>query len=309
MTNISITNATMRECFTATASALLEEDNRIALLFADIGTDRFAPHIFSQYGHRVVNAGIREQTLIGMAAGYALAGFRPIAHSYAPFLVERAYEQLKLDLNHQDVGAILVSVGASYDWAAGGYSHHAPADVGLIALLPGWRIYVPGHVDEVQAQLRRAAASDERVYIRLSEAMNGEGFTRQGDAMQVVRADRAAMASVIAVGPMLGPVLSAAADLPVNILYTNTVRPFDAATVQAICRTMDVVLVEPYAQGTCVAELSEAMSDRPVRIHAIGVPREELRQYGERAEHDAAHGLDAAGLHRRLAAVCYGVGA
>lgn len=151
-----------------------------------IGEALLAPAA-ARHPARVVNVGIREQLMVSVAGGFALAGFRPIIHSYAPFAVERPYEQLKLDLGHQDVGAIVVSIGASYDGAANGRTHQAPEDVAIIGALPGWEIAVPGHPDEAEAILRAAAAGDGRVYLRLSEQRNAEPRPIEPGRMTVMR--------------------------------------------------------------------------------------------------------------------------
>ena len=288
---------TMRERFYATAEDLVETDERIAVVLADIGTERM-PDAERAHADRVINVGIREQLMVGVAAGLAMTGLRPIVHSYAPFVVERPFEMLKLDLGHNDVGAIVVSVGASYDTAANGRTHQTPEDVALLAALPGWRICVPGHPAEVEQLLRAAARTDDRVYIRLAEQSNQIARTIVPDGLQLERRGRDA--TVIATGPLLDATLEATADLDVTVLYMTTARPFDADALRAN-RTGDlVVLVEPYLAGTSSAEVSAALADVPHRIAAIGVPNVEHRKYGTWREHNAAHGLDARGIRARI---------
>lgn len=289
--------ATMRERFLETVVQLLDEDPRAAIVVADISAAALKPAA-ARHPRRVVNVGIREQLMVSVAAGLALAGLRPIAHSYTPFVVERPFEQVKLDLGHQDLGAILVSVGASYDSAVSGRTHQAPEDVGLLAALPGWRIEVPGHPDEVPGLLRAAAARDDRTYLRLSDRTNGTASEGLPDRMRVVR--RGTLATVIAVGPLLDTVLEATAGQDVTVLHAITVRPFDGGTLRATFGGPAVVLVEPYLAGTSSAEISAALPDRPHRLLALGVPNAEHRRYGTWMEHDAAHGLDAPGIRRRL---------
>src|SRR3712207_4381083 len=154
----------MRETFVATTTALLEEDPRTAVVLADISADAFAPAA-RRHPDRVINVGIREALMAGVAGGLALTGLRPYLHSYAPFLVDRAYEQIKLDLGHQDVGAVLVSIGASYDGSEYGRTHMSPGDVALLDTIDRWTVHVPGHPDEVEALLRAAVTYDDPVYI------------------------------------------------------------------------------------------------------------------------------------------------
>jgi transketolase len=244
--------------------------------------------------------GIREQLMVSVGGGLALAGMRPIVHTYAPFLVERAYEQVKLDLAHQGVHAVLVSIGASYDGARSGRTHQAPEDVILLDSVPGFSVVVPGHPAEVEALVRGAVGALDAgsTYLRLSTEANLEARPVSA-SLQVVRSGRRAV--VVAVGPMLSPVLEAVADLDVTVAYATTVRPFDAAGLRAAeAGSGAVVLVEPYLAGTSSHAVASALTSRPHRLLSLGVPLGELRRYGTPAEHAAFHGLDAAGIRRSV---------
>jgi transketolase len=293
---------TMRDSFASTVTDLLDERADIAIVLADIGVGQLASTgATSRHPDRVVNVGIREQLMIGIAAGFALEGFRPIAHSYTPFLIERPFEQIKLDFVHQGLHGVLVSIGASYDATSEGRTHQAPADVALMSTLPEWSIHVPGHAEETAFLLRDAAAKQgQSAYIRLSDQMNSTAHLTHTGEFATIRSGGARGPLVIAVGPMLDRALVATEGLDATVLYASTVRPFDAAAVAGAVGSGDVVLVEPYLAGTSAAEVSAALINVPHRLLALGVPRTEHRHYGTITQHDVAHGLDTPGLRRRI---------
>jgi transketolase len=288
---------TMRERFANVTSSLLDSEPRLAVVLADIGTTEFGPAM-RRHPDRVINLGIREQLLIGVTSGLALTGMRPIAHTFAPFLVERPFEQIKLDIVHQGVGAVLVSAGGSYDYPYYGRTHLAPGDVALLDTLPGWTVHVPGHPDEAESLLRDAVAATGPVYVRLSLPANEAALPVTPGRLTVLRTG--ACGTVIAVGPLADATLAATRGLDLTVLYAATIRPFDAATLRATLGTADVVLVEPYLAGTSVPFVTDALSDMPHRAVGLGIGREELRRYGTPEEHQAAHGLDAVSLRARI---------
>lgn len=289
----------MRTRFGRVVDELLDTDERVAVVYAVIGTREFGA-AGRRHVDRVVDVGIREQAMVGVAAGMALEGFRPIVHSYAPFLVERPYEQIKLDFAHQGVGGVFVSIGASYDAAASGRTHQAPEDVALMATIPGMQIHVPGHPDEVEALLRRIVPGEGLHYVRLSTKTNARALPADG-SLKVVRGARPWSPTVVAVGPMIDPVLEATSGLDVGVVGTTTVRPLDGDALRGLAGA-DVILVEPMLEGTSLPAVTAALADRPRRYLAIGVPAVEHRRYGTADEHDRAHGLDAEGLRRRITA-------
>jgi transketolase len=293
----------MRTAFAAAAEELLDSDPLSAVVLAEISADLFAKAA-ARHPQRVLNVGIREQLMMSAGGGLALAGLRPIVHTYAPFLVSRAFEQVKLDLGHQGTHAVLVSVGASYDAARGGRTHQAPEDVALLDTLPGFVTHVPGHPGEVPGLLSRAMAGlagpdGHSSYIRLSVTANEKAFP-VSPGLQVVK--HGTRAVVVAVGPMLDPVLAAVEDLDVTVAYATTVRPLDGTGLRELASKAagTVIVAEPYLAGTSTRQVAEALASEPHRVLGLGVPRTELRRYGTPEDHSRLYGLDAPGIRRSV---------
>ena len=133
----------MREQAMATAVDLFKRDERVAIVMADISLDYLRPAV-EHDPRRAVNAGIMEQSAVGIAAGFALEGFHPIVHTLAPFLTERPLEQIKLDFGYQGLGGTFISAGAAYDYGESGGTHHAAGDIQALGSIPGLEVLVPG---------------------------------------------------------------------------------------------------------------------------------------------------------------------
>jgi transketolase len=86
-----------------------------------------------------------EQSMIGVASGLSKAGFIPFVHSIAPFITERCYEQLKLNLGYENINVFVVSVGGSYDYTGLGSTHHCPNDLRIVSSIPNFKTYCPGN--------------------------------------------------------------------------------------------------------------------------------------------------------------------
>ena len=294
-----------RTRFADTALALVDENADTAIVYAEIAGQWFGAGSVTR-PDRVVNVGIREQLLVDAAAGMALAGVFPIAHTFAPFLVERAYEQVKLGFGHQDVDGLLVSTGGSVDMASMGRTHRTDADVALMSAVPGFAVHVPGTADEVEQLMRLAHRERGRHYVRVTAQQNTRSFDVDTPDLHVARPGSGALV-MIAVGPVLDASLAAAetiattTDLDPTVLYTATVRPFDGAGLRRLSGPVpDVVLVEPYLAGTSAHEVSAALLDRPHRLLSLGFVRAEVRRYGTPEEHIAAAGLDDVGITRSV---------
>jgi transketolase len=288
----------MRRAAAEAVVELFREDERTAIVLAEISTDLFEP-AFRHDARRAVNVGIMEQTMVGAAAGFALEGFLPVVHTIAPFLAERALEQVKLDFGYQRLEGLFVSTGASYDYSASGMTHHAPGDVAALSTVPRLEAIVPGTREEAAALVRAKHGNGLPTYVRTTVAENAAARERPPGGLSVER--RGSGPTVIAVGPMLDRTLAALGGLDATVLYATTAVPLDAATLAAESGPADeVIVVEPLYEGTLAAQVAAALSHRPTRILSVGVPREAIHAYGTVADHDRALRLDATGIRGRV---------
>ncbi|GAA2066957.1 transketolase C-terminal domain-containing protein [Williamsia deligens] len=204
------------------------------------------------------------------------------------------------------VDGVLVSTGGSVDMASMGRTHQTDADVALVAAVPGFSVHVPGTADEVEQLLRTAHRLRGRHYVRATAQLNSRSFDVRTPTVHVARPGSGSLV-IVAVGPVLDATLAAADrvadshDLDPTVVYTATVRPFDAEGLRRLVGPVpDVVLVEPYLRGTSTQEIDAALLDRPHRVLALGFDREAPRRYGTPEDHLAAAGLDADGITRAV---------
>ena len=211
----------MRNAFADEITKLAQADKRIVLLSGDIG-NRLFDRFKEACPHRFYNCGVAEANMIGMAAGLAMCGLRPVCYTIAPFLTYRCMEQIRVDLCYHHVPVTLVGTGAGLAYASLGATHHSCEEVGMLRLLPGLNVMAPGDAWEVRACLGAALAQDNPTYIRIGK--KGEPLVheskpemRVGQALQLSAGSDVALLSS---GAMLPEVIALS-----KLLENQGIRP------------------------------------------------------------------------------------
>ncbi len=144
--------------------ALAEKDERVVVMTAENrAAIRNLPPVL---GDRFIDVGICEQTMIGVAAGLALRGRRPVAHALATFLTLRAFEFIRDDLGIANLPAVLVGGVPGFLSDANGPTHQAIDDVALMRTIPNVRVVCPGDEHELAEALPVLLSEGAPVYVR-----------------------------------------------------------------------------------------------------------------------------------------------
>ena len=158
----------MRDVLGKLISQWMEQDENVLFLAADIGGGLFKP-LKSIFPDRVINVGIAEQNMIGMAAGFTSLGFRVICYSKACFVSLRVADQIKNALCYAQNNVIIIAADSGYDEANAGYAHIALEDLGIIRSLAGINVYVPTTITGMRECFRDAMESAYPSYIRMNK--------------------------------------------------------------------------------------------------------------------------------------------
>lgn len=286
----------MRRQFIKTLEDILGKDERLVLLLGDIGVFGFRNSL-KKFPNRVYNIGILEQSTLGLAAGLSMQGLIPVVHTIAPFIVERALEQIKNDFGFQRLRGNLVSVGGSYDYAALGCTHHCPGDIGILMNVPEIQIVVPGSAYEFDDLFRQAYANGKLTYFRLSERSNQNKIPVKFGKAKLIK--RGKSATVIAIGPMLERVLNITKDFDVTVIYLTTIRPLDTSSLKRNICGNKVIICEPYYGGSIIDQIISVVK-RPLRFDIISVPRKFIDKYGTTEDHDERFGFTEKKMFNRI---------
>jgi len=286
----------MRREFTNVVSEIFVQDPKVMLFLGDIGVYGFRDLIKSD-PNRALNIGILEQAMIGIAAGAAQERLIPIVHTIAPFIVERALEQIKIDFAYQGLGGNLVTVGASFDYSKLGCTHHCPADITTLVNIPNIKIFVPGNGKEFERLFKKNYASGHLNYFRLSEHQHDVKLDEDLPLSTVKMGSRA---TVIAVGPILREVMLASADLNLKIVYCNEISQIESTLWEIVTNSKKIIIVEPYYSGGVFLSNLDFFNALHVPILQIGVRRQFLTEYCTYEEMLKLAGLDAGSIRKKL---------
>jgi len=274
----------MRRQFKETINGLAEKDDSIVLIFGDVSVYLFND-FKNKYPQRFYNMGICENTLISVGAGLSSQGFTPFIHTIAPFLTERSYEQIKLDLCYNRFPANIVTCGASFDYAWDGPTHHCYTDIEILRLLPEIEILQPGSEKELDVLIKSQYANDKPVYFRLSDNPHQIDLPVEFGKGVLVKDSNSQM-TIMTAGPIFENVFNAVKDLNVNIVYFHTIKPIDTQLIEKFSHTEIVVIHDAFG-------LYEAINEVPnLKTYNYGLKRNFFCCYGKLNHIRESLGLD-----------------
>ncbi|MDX2226062.1 MAG: transketolase C-terminal domain-containing protein [Verrucomicrobiae bacterium] len=158
----------MRNAFASEITALAATDPTLIMMTADIG-NRLFDRFKDQFPDRLFNCGVAEANMIGMAAGLASGGFRPICYTITPFITYRCYEQIRVDVCYHQKPVTIVGTGSGLSYASLGVTHHSCEDIAVMRVLPGMTVLCPADAFEVRALLRASRLWNGPVYMRIGK--------------------------------------------------------------------------------------------------------------------------------------------
>ena len=292
----------MRNAFAAEITALAAADQRVVLLSGDIG-NRLFDDFKARCPGRFYNCGVAEANMIGVAAGMALCGLRPVAYTITPFVTTRCLEQIRVDVCYHHVPVIIVGTGSGLSYASLGATHHSCEDIAFLRSLPHMRVLCPGDPVEVKLALRAALAQDEPVYIRIGK--KGEPIVHKqpvdfaiGKGI-VVRSGKDVC--LLSTGNMLGVAARAADKLAehgvsAQVVSFHTVKPLDEALLaDAFAGFAVVATIEEHSLlagfGSSVAEWYVDRPGQKARLLRFGTEDHFIHEAGNQEYARRYYGL------------------
>ena len=271
-----------RDAFAATVEALAAEDERIVVVCNDsVGSSKLGG-FRERFPDRLVNVGIAEQAMVGIAAGLANGGRLPFVSGASCFLTARGLEQIKVDLAYTNANVTLCAMSPGVAYGELGPTHHSIEDVAWLRAIDNLVIVVPADPLETGQALRAAAAHEGPVFVRVSR-MGVPAVYPEDHTFELGRAARlvdGGDVTLVANGTMVSRALAAAAQLredgvAARVVSMPTVRPLDVEElVDAADETGGIVTVEEHSvRGGLGGAVAEALAvERPAPMRILGFP-------------------------------------
>ena len=159
----------MRIFFGRNITNLAIKDKKIVVLTGDLGHGVFEK-LQEAVGFRFINAGVAEHNMATVAAGLAYSGMKPWIYSVAPFVTIKILEEIRNDISLPNFNVKIVGLGAGYDYAIAGPTHHILQDVSMMLSLQNFKVYAPGFAEDLEPIMKKMSLEKNPSYLRISKA-------------------------------------------------------------------------------------------------------------------------------------------
>lgn len=271
-----------RQAFCDELMALAREDGRIVVVCNDsVGSSNLGA-FHKAFPDRLINVGIAEQDMVGVAAGLANGGLVPFVSAASPFLTARALEQIKADIAYSQHHVVLCGQSPGVSYGELGPTHHSIEDIAWMRAVSGLTVLAPADPRQTRQTVRWAAGAGRPVFLRVSRfkvpATTPEDAPFEPGRALTLR--EGGGVAILAYGTMVPRALDAADTLAghgvqARVLNCASIAPLDEdAVLRAATETGRIVTAEEGLAhgglGGAVAEL--VVQHRPVPMRILGLP-------------------------------------
>jgi transketolase len=295
----------MRKEFSTTMEQLAMEDDSIVFITGDLGYNALE-NLKAKLGKRFINAGVAEQNMVGVAAGFAHKGYKVFCYSIAPFIVYRCLEQFRNDICFNNLPVFLVGNGGGYGYGIMGSSHHALEDLACLSGLQNANVWVPAFADEVEPVLKQIVSDARPAYLRLGAGKTTPDNAYSSGSFKVIHQGAQATTTVFALGPVANNVVSALDTAPELAEKVNVITALhfplnlENDLLELVRNAPNILVAEEHiSTGGLAQQLSVQLLERGIfprsfkSLKAEGYPN---GKYGSQSYHQKLSGLDPASI-------------
>ncbi len=289
---------------------LAAEKENIYVLTADLarlsGLQRFG----SLYSEKLINVGIAEQNMIGIAAGLALEGNCVFATTYASFLTMRCYEQIRHNLGYQNANVKLIGSSSGLVMGVSGNTHYTYEDIGIMRMIPNIVIVSPADALEAYKMLWLLSEREEPAYLRLSGGLRNPIIYSEDYKLEIGKAivlKEGRDLAILATGSMVYEAKEAAEKLEkegisAKLINIHTLCPFDKEILEEILDFPLIVTVEEHRSiGGLYSIVCEYLAEKKEKPRCLSVAiSQNYLKAGDYEFLKKQAGLDAVSIYGRI---------
>ena len=272
----------MRKAYAAALEKIMREDPRVVTVDADVGKALGTEKFRDIFGARATYVGIAEQNMVGVAAGLASYGFKPVCQSFAPFVTRNVCDQICMNLRFTGLKALIVGADPGISAELNGASHMATEDISVMRAIPGMQVFEPADDIELTRALPCIINSEDTVYMRMYRKtlprVHGEDYKFQFGRIDVLAegGDVALFTSgIFAADAMKARGILAEKGISSAVVNIHTVKPIDTEGIRRVLSRVKLGVVyenhnECGGLYSAVAEVNSA-SPRPRPVYPFGI--------------------------------------